>query len=366
MQRSRRRAAPPAPSPSSTGPKEHVKPEHAEDPSDQKFYNMAADHQNRMIDREAPSDPSASNGDRLARRYAPVLVLPDGAYDLPADPEAFIENSRWREDRSFRGDKEHGNNINGDADDDFSAAEIGQSDGGREFLDLADNRRDIGDENAPFFYQVDDPDKPSKITYWFFYPYNDGPGPQNHEGDFERITLELDPATGRPTEAIYSAHGNKHTVPVPFDQLQFYQDPATGEATDKPLVYVASGSHASYPTPGSHQSDAPDAPWLGVPFGVGGIVVGDQINNGALNDRTVGSIDEAAHVIIPARTSPMSSGRTGIPRAARGCAGASPAMPMMRRAGWAAGPPAGLVVHRRKKTTSSWTERPTPYVPASA
>jgi hypothetical protein len=42
----------PTPQTSSSEPKPYVKPERAEDPSDQKFYNMAADRQNNIIDLE--------------------------------------------------------------------------------------------------------------------------------------------------------------------------------------------------------------------------------------------------------------------------------------------------------------------------
>ncbi|MGI9416231.1 MAG: hypothetical protein ACR2RA_00180 [Geminicoccaceae bacterium] len=42
----------PAPAASNDEPKPHVKPERAADPSDQKFYNMAADRQNTIIDLE--------------------------------------------------------------------------------------------------------------------------------------------------------------------------------------------------------------------------------------------------------------------------------------------------------------------------
>lgn len=46
--------APPKPAPAATSvaQKPHVQPERAEDPSDQKFYNMAADRQNKVIDLE--------------------------------------------------------------------------------------------------------------------------------------------------------------------------------------------------------------------------------------------------------------------------------------------------------------------------
>lgn len=42
----------PKPPPSRTAPKPHVEPQRAEDPSDQKFYNMAADRKNKVIDLE--------------------------------------------------------------------------------------------------------------------------------------------------------------------------------------------------------------------------------------------------------------------------------------------------------------------------
>ncbi len=292
-------ADPPKPKPAST----------SVDASDRKFYVKAAENGNeqalkdfdaalRAQSNTPPPSPPAPSGpvyqppanltdQELAEQFAPALVLPGGDHDLPADPEDFIDNSRWREDRTFWGDKEHGNNIDGDGSNDFTAEQIGQVRGDNKFLDLADNRRDIGSEDAPFFYQVsrsDNADEPTKVTYWFFYAYNDGPGPQNHEGDFERITVEIDPTTGQPRDAIYSAHSNKHTEPTPYDQLETYKDPETGEDTGRPLVYVATGSHASYPTPGDHLSDAPG-------------ILRSAAGGERVDDHAVDSLDQAAHVI---------------------------------------------------------------------
>ncbi len=299
---------PPKPKPAST----------PVDASDRKFYVKAAENgsEQALEDFDAalkaqsspppaptPSfQPPASLTDQeLAEQFAPALVLPGGDHDLPADPQRFIDESRWREDRSFWGDKEHGNNIDSGGSNDFTAEQIGQEGKENQFLDLADNRRDIGSEDAPFFYQVsrsDDPEEPTKITYWFFYAYNDGPGPQNHEGDFERITVEIDPTTGQPRDAIYSAHGNKHTEPTPYSELETYIDPETGVDTKRPLVYVATGSHASYPTPGNHTSDAPDGRIVGgIIGGIPGAVGGHFVNEHVLDDRTPQSIDQAAHVI---------------------------------------------------------------------
>ena len=238
----------------------------------------------------------------IAEQYVPVLVIPDGKHDLSADPQRFIDNSRWREDVPASvgfswppikiRDNEFGNNINGDEGDDFTAADIGQRGEEGQFLDLADNRREIGDRDAPFFYDVslsDDPAERTKITYWFFYAYNDGPTRQNHEGDWERITVELDPVTGQPMDAICSAHSNKHTEPTPFADLETYRDPATGVDTGRPLVYVASGSHASYPTAGTHASDAPEQLRdIDTPLNF-------------LDDHTASSVEDAAHVIDPGR-----------------------------------------------------------------
>lgn len=238
-----------------------------------------------------------SRAEALAARHAPVLVLPGGDYDLPADPQDFIDNSRLRTDRTLWGDSEQGNNIDG-GDNTFTAADVGASTDDRQFLDLADNRREIGTTDAPFFYQVDDPDNPTKITYWFFYAYNDGPGPQNHEGDFERITVNLDPVTGERLDTIFSAHSNKHTEPTDFEDVETYIDPVTGLDTGRPIVYVASGSHASYPTGGNHQSDAPDARMVGgILNGSSGVVIGEQVNKHLLDDQTPDSVEDGTHVI---------------------------------------------------------------------
>lgn len=192
------------------------------------------------------------NPEQIARRYAPILVLPRGKYNLPTDPNSYIANSRLREDRSFRGDKQHGDNTNGSARDNFSAADVGRVTKDNYFLDLNNDKRGtLGSKDSPIFYQFDKGGggKPPKITYHFFYPYNDAPkaGPidLNHEGDWERVTLELDPKTYKPVNALYSAHNGK---PKPVS----YKDVPKDGATNRPLVYVATGSHANYTKPGRY------------------------------------------------------------------------------------------------------------------
>lgn len=196
-----------------------------------------------------PPAPRRLNGDEVAQRYAPVLILPQGPYNLPADPQAFIEHSQLRDNGRWRGHDVRADNTNADRRDDFGAADVATA-GSRQNLDLEDAQRGkLGNPDAPIFYEVDDARNPTKVTYWFFYAYNDGPSAQNHEGDFERITIELDPVTQKPTQANYSAHNNSHTKPTAW------QDVPLDAATGRPLVYVAGGSHASYAVPGSHPTE---------------------------------------------------------------------------------------------------------------
>ena len=72
------------------------------------------------------------------------------------------------------------------------------------------------------------------VQYWFFYAYNDNIGSFNHEGDWESITVRLDPA-GKPAGVYVCAHG--HCV------LDNY---VTWHEQHHPKLWVADGSHASY------------------------------------------------------------------------------------------------------------------------
>ena len=86
------------------------------------------------------------------------------------------------------------------------------------------------------------------LQYWLFYPFNPystdvPPNPrfaQVHEGDWELVTVILDGA-GRPVTAGYSRHcsGTKRA---------WAKVPKRGQ---RPVVYVALGSHANYFAPGT-------------------------------------------------------------------------------------------------------------------
>jgi hypothetical protein len=79
----------------------------------------------------------------------------------------------------------------------------------------------------------------SYITYWFFYAYDNWNDIQIHEGDWEDIRIQLND-DDEPVSVAYDQHGN--------------QDSKTWDLVTRvdthPVVYSASGSHASYYTAG--------------------------------------------------------------------------------------------------------------------
>ena len=80
------------------------------------------------------------------------------------------------------------------------------------------------------------------LQYWFFYFYNDynlvgDLFPAGlHEGDWEMIQLRLDPTGDGPDLAVYAQH--EHAGARRWDDVEV--------RADRPVVYVARGSHASY------------------------------------------------------------------------------------------------------------------------
>lgn len=78
------------------------------------------------------------------------------------------------------------------------------------------------------------------IQYWFFFPYNDWVASVNHEGDWEHVTI-VATGDGELRGAWYATHngGEWHE---PKDLIL--------TADGRPVVYIADGSHASYPKVG--------------------------------------------------------------------------------------------------------------------
>jgi hypothetical protein len=84
-------------------------------------------------------------------------------------------------------------------------------------------------------------EKYHKIQYWWFNGYNDGPlsgGGDNHQGDWEHITIQI--KNGAPKAIYFAAHGEPMRVALSKVRWK----------GNRPIVYSAVGSHASYPRPG--------------------------------------------------------------------------------------------------------------------
>lgn len=171
----------------------------------------------------------------LARQYAPIRYLNPSEQYKPGDPLDFIQNARVREHKSFWPDS---------TPDGFDTGQINPSrlrglQKDNLYLDLKDSEaaRRGNTAGSPTLYQYDQ--KTNTMTYWFFYPYNHGPGPGrlSHEGDWERMTVQFD-ANQRPTEVRYSSHDG-------FISRPWADAP---KENGRPVTYVAEGSHANSPT----------------------------------------------------------------------------------------------------------------------
>ena len=100
------------------------------------------------------------------------------------------------------------------------------------------------------------------LQYWFFYFFNDwrsrAAGVNDHEGDWEQVTIALvpDPEGGPPTPAwvAYSAHDE-----VGADLRRRWDDPDLTVVEGHPVVYAGLGSHAGTFLPGEYLIAVRDA-----------------------------------------------------------------------------------------------------------
>lgn len=106
------------------------------------------------------------------------------------------------------------------------------------FLEFPDSQRagDLG--SAPVYYEYV---HKKSVTFWFFYAFNDAPGKEifNHEGDWEKISIQLDSTNRARRVALFQHDG--HCV-LDFKDVKGYRG--------HPEVYAAIGTHATYPMPG--------------------------------------------------------------------------------------------------------------------
>jgi len=189
----------------------------------------------------------------LAQRYAPILYFHPDEQNFLQDPTKYIEQSTLRQERDFWADKELyglGKVPPGEL------ANIPKSNGSADSQKSLDHQNEeLGDgirtgdlNNSKNLYQYDP--ATNTLTYHFFYAYNNGPpglgDAQNHEGDWEKITIQLD-SNFQPTEVRYSAHSG-------LDISRKWSEAPSEDG--RPVVYVGKGSHANFPEQGKWATES--------------------------------------------------------------------------------------------------------------
>lgn len=111
---------------------------------------------------------------------------------------------------------------------------------------LRPNSREHGNlQTAPVYYEYV---AKRSVTFWFFYGFNDAPGLGffNHEGDWERISIQLG-GDNRAKNVVFFEHDSSCVLPWSGPDPKH---PAVTKYRGHPEVYVAIGTHATYPRPG--------------------------------------------------------------------------------------------------------------------
>lgn len=281
-------------------------PDTAEQPRDKAIVGCARD---RDDDGDGIDD---GDEDCLLARHAPVLQLPQSFdYTLPANVDWFLARATLRFNHED-GCPDH-EIIPWGVTQDALVGQRHQTAGPLASLRPCRHREPtISSAGGPwvdgqhFFLQLPDPADHAGATdprdwrvyghvypnaiggldvqYWFFYAFNDGVGEINHQGDWEAITVRTD-ATHAPVGVYFCAHGDCSTFRARGD-LTWWRD-------QHPVVFVADGSHASYPSladcenalrelPGPSCEDRADARWFtgGDTGGEAGRAGGGVINVG--------------------------------------------------------------------------------------
>jgi hypothetical protein len=203
-------------------------------------------------------------------RYAPFVYLAPGERFAPLDAGAFVAQSSlsWARDQGCRDDAiadrtkvnvarlgsggyqhqianalciNHGvqhrsNELTRPRQDGKGGVPKGEG----FFLNFPNDQRSGQGTSAPVYYEYS---PRHYVTYWFFYAFNDAPGPTNifdHAGDWERISIQLDSRNRAVTVAYYQHSGY---CTIPWSQA--------GKHDGRPLAYGARGTHATYPRAGS-------------------------------------------------------------------------------------------------------------------
>jgi hypothetical protein len=214
----------------------------------------------------------AQTVDKAVQRYAPVVFLHSDDNDDPMSAARYINGSRLRWSHAGCDDHQLADEGGIDAarlrprrapayshlagcDHDLGKYYAGQFtrprdsgnpfDGDAEgfFIDLNNDHRTGTGTSAPVYFEFRR--NPRSITYWFLYGFNQGPAPtgaDNHEGDWERVSIQLN-SDNRAVAVAYNQHNGACRLAWPD---------APKTRSRRPVAFSANGSHASYPWAGSY------------------------------------------------------------------------------------------------------------------
>lgn len=177
-------------------------------------------------DRDGIADARES---ALAARYAPVVLLADSDRYRPASVDWLLARLPSKAGTSKQ----------------RLAASLGK--GGDAFSpEVRQGSRDPRDW-VTYLHAYLRSDGGINLQYWFFYPFNDGLVLFDHEGDWERVTVQLDRG-GDPSALLLAQHGDTR----PGARRSWSEVERLG---DHPIIWSARGTHASYP-------DRASVPWF--------------------------------------------------------------------------------------------------------
>ena len=104
----------------------------------------------------------------------------------------------------------------------------------REYRKIRDDPPPEGDLEPAVYARLVQGRNGLVLQYWYLYIYNDAPN--KHEGDWEMVSIQLNEQQ-QPVRAGYAGHAGG---------FRLEWDDVTRDGGDRPLVFVARGSHAAY------------------------------------------------------------------------------------------------------------------------
>ncbi|MCC6781353.1 MAG: Vps62-related protein [Planctomycetes bacterium] len=200
-------------------------------------------------------------------QFAPIVRIHPAEEYRPMSPDEFIARSRFRHHRGWQSDQGFNRNtLSWVTTNSHDAAYYGIPTNVLEAYTLhanGQNRRprdsNCGDSYnvflqspgrltgptaptgvVPAYYHYRRVGSRHEIQYWWFCGFNDSFATFNHQGDWEHVTVRVE---NRAIVSVYFASHEGGSHVALNAGLRF--------VNGRPLVYMAKGSHASYPTTGT-------------------------------------------------------------------------------------------------------------------